>query len=185
MAKDYKDAGKKKPATGKAVPGFIWLLGGFGLGVATTVLLRVGVLNPQAQAEIDAARAAAAKPAVEAPATDKPKFDFYNMLPKFEVVVPETEKVVQTAAGTTPAVTAPGTYVLQAGSFRNPADADRLRAQLALVGLEARIEQVTIDEKDTWHRVRIGPLADLAAIESIKARLAENKLNALVIRVGD
>jgi cell division protein FtsN len=184
MAKDYKDAGKKPAKSGgsKGTPGYIWMIGGFAMGVIATVVTRVGVINPQAQQQIDAARAAAEAPVAAAPEEQKPKYDFYNMLPKFEVVVPETEKVVN---GTTPGVTPPGTYVLQAGSFRTAADADRLRAQLALVGIEARIEQVTIDAKDTWHRVRIGPLKEGEELERIKARLAENKLTALVIRVGD
>lgn len=182
MARDYKDAGKPKKAAsgGKGgIPGFIWLLGGFALGVATTVMLRIGVVNPRDRVAVPPpAPAEAAKP------EEKTKFDFYKMLPNFEVVVPEQDKQVQ-RAGELPAVEAPGTYVLQVGSFRTPEEADRLRAQLALIGIEASIQQVTIDAKDSWHRVRIGPLTDLDEVNRIKQRLAENKLNALVIRVGD
>ena len=57
-------------------------------------------------------------------------------------------------AGSGP-VEKPGAYILQAGSFRNHADADRVRALIAMQGVESKIQKVTID-KDTWHRVRVG-----------------------------
>ena len=46
--------------------------------------------------------------------------------------------------------------MLQAGSYKNFADADRVRAQLALQGIESKVQKVTVDN-DTWHRIRIGP----------------------------
>ena len=54
----------------------------------------------------------------------------------------------------------PGVYVLQAGSYRNEADADRVRAQLALQGVDAKVQRVAVDT-DVWHRVRIGPISNL------------------------
>jgi cell division protein FtsN len=81
-------------------------------------------------------------------------------------------------------VSEPGTYVLQAGSFRNVTDADRVQATLALQGIESRIQQVTIDE-DTWHRVRIGPFDDLAQLDQMRQKLHEKHIEVLVIRVVD
>src|SRR5689334_12948878 len=58
-------------------------------------------------------------------------YDFYEMLPKFEVVVPEKEKDVKRDVPATK-VDRPGVYVLQAGSYRNQTDADRIAKQLKL-----------------------------------------------------
>jgi len=79
----------------------------------------------------------------------------------------------------------PGTYVLQAGSFRNNADADRLRAQLALIGVESDIQTVTIDDDQVWHRVRIGPFTDLERLNAARDRLADNGIQPLIIRIGE
>src|SRR5690606_11191817 len=118
------------------------------------------------------------------PQDTTPQFDFYQMLPNFEVVIPEQDKDVR-RSGEVASIEKPGTYVLQAGSFRSAADADRLRAQLALIGLESDVQTVTIDRDQTWHRVRIGPFTDLQRLDSARARLADNGIQALVIRIGD
>jgi cell division protein FtsN len=98
-------------------------------------------------------------------------------------VVPEREK--PEPAGARPeAIEKPGAYVLQAGSYRNFADADRVRAQLALKGIESKIQRVSVDN-DTWHRIRIGPIADLAELNRTRDKLRQANIDALVIRVGD
>src|SRR5207302_9339459 len=84
------------------------------------------------------------------------KYDFYEMLPNFEVVVPEKDKEVKRDLPATARIERPGVYVLQAGSYRNQSDADRVRAQLALQGVDAKVQRVAVDN-DVWHRVRIGP----------------------------
>jgi cell division protein FtsN len=104
------------------------------------------------------------------------------MLPKFEVVVPEREKAEPSDAR--PAIQRPGAYVLQVGSYRNFADAERVRAQLALQGIESKIQRVAIDN-DTWHRVRIGPIADLAELNRTRERLRQADVEAIVVRVGE
>ena len=63
------------------------------------------------------------------------KYDFYEMLPNFEVVVPEKDKDVKRDLPAAAKIERPGVYVLQAGSYRNEADAERVRAQLALQGV--------------------------------------------------
>ncbi|MBV8805892.1 MAG: SPOR domain-containing protein, partial [Sinobacteraceae bacterium] len=67
------------------------------------------------------------------------KYDFYEMLPNFEVVVPEKEKDVKRDPPATAQIERQGVYVLQAGSYRNEADADRVRAQLAMQGIDAKV----------------------------------------------
>jgi hypothetical protein len=71
-------------------------------------------------------------------------YAFYDMLPKFEVVVPEKDKDVRPDIKSVPE-TRRGTYVLQAGSYKNFADADRVRAKLALQGVESKVQKVSVD----------------------------------------
>ncbi|MEZ5500929.1 MAG: SPOR domain-containing protein [Steroidobacteraceae bacterium] len=111
------------------------------------------------------------------------QFDFYEMLPKFEVVVPEQERDVK-RDGTEAPVQRPGIYVLQAGSYRRREDADRVARQLAVLGMRAQVQRVAVDS-DVWHRVRLGPFTDLAELERTRNALREAELDALVIRVGD
>jgi cell division protein FtsN len=105
------------------------------------------------------------------------------MLPKFEVVIPEKDGTTPKAGSAGP-VQKPGAYVLQAGSFRNPVDADRVRALIALQGVESKIQKVTVDT-DTWHRVRIGPITNLQKLEDTRSKLRQAQIEALVIRVGE
>ena len=111
------------------------------------------------------------------------RYDFYEMLPNFEVVVPEREAAVRRDLPAAPVEKA-GSYVLQAGSFREFNEADRVRAQLALQGIESKVQRVSVDS-DTWHRVRIGPITDLKELNRIRDRLREADMDVLVIRVGD
>jgi cell division protein FtsN len=110
------------------------------------------------------------------------RYDFYQMLPNFEVVVPEKETVI--AHDVPEDVGTKGAYVLQAGSYRKFEDADRVRAQLALQGIESNVQRVAIDN-DTWHRVRIGPISDAAELDRVRTRLQEAEVDFLVVRVGD
>ena len=109
------------------------------------------------------------------------RFEFYEILPIFEVIIPEEDPEV--AADIEPkAVEVPGTYVLQAGSFTAFEDADRRRAQLALQGIKSAIQRVTIDDK-TYHRVRIGPIDDLDELNMLRSRLRAAKIDVLIIRL--
>lgn len=112
------------------------------------------------------------------------KYDFYQMLPNFEVVVPEKDKEVKRDMPAAARVERPGVYVLQAGSYRNEADADRVRAQLAMQGIDAKVQRVAVDA-DVWHRVRIGPITKLDDLNRLRKQLQAADVDALVIRVGD
>ena len=81
--------------------------------------------------------------------------------------------------------TSAGRYLIQVGSFKDRGEAEQQKANLALLGVESRIEKVTIDNKQTWYRVRIGPEKDQRRVESILARLEENDIKALVMMVPD
>ena len=119
-------------------------------------------------------------------ATAKPaeKYDFYRMLPNFEVVVPEKDKDVRRDLPAAARIERPGVYVLQAGSYRNETDAERVRAQLALQGIDAKVQRVAVDA-DVWHRVRVGPVSNLDQLNRLRHQLQAAELDALVIRVGD
>lgn len=174
-------------------PGWLWMV--FGLAIGLSVALAIYVNDrPQlaqkvAQVPQPASMRAASETAVdnngEVAAEDEtePRFAFYDMLPKFEVVIPEQEPDV--SADIEPkAIEQPGTYVLQAGSFSAYNDADRRRAQLALHGIESRIQRVSIDDK-TYHRVRIGPTRDLEKLNLLRSRLRAASIDVLRIRLGD
>jgi len=111
------------------------------------------------------------------------RYDFYDMLPKFEVVVPEKDREVKRDLPTAP-IERPGVYVLQAGSYRNLPDAERVRAQLSLLGIDAKVQRVAVDN-DVWHRVRIGPIKDLPELNRVRKQLQAAEVDGLVIRVGD
>lgn len=117
----------------------------------------------------------------ETDAGSAPRFEFYDMLPKFEVVLPETEQEAR-PDHTETVLEEPGRYVLQAGSFSAEADAERMRANLALLGIQSRIQNVTIDT-DEYHRVRIGPTNDLDALNGIRARLWDAEIEVLLIKL--
>jgi cell division protein FtsN len=163
--------------------------------VALGLSLSLFVLIWQNYREKEAAKAAAEVPRPE-PRTDKAaaagdledgakNYDFYNMLPNFEVVVPEKDREVSAERSSTPVkVERPGVYVLQAGSYRQQEVADRTRAQLKLQGIDASVQRVAVDD-DVWYRVRIGPLSDLAEVNRLHARLRAADLDPLVIRVGE
>jgi len=167
----------------------------FAVGLATGLSLSLFVLIWQNYREKHPAATAAETPKPE-PRAEKPgaaeseegakNYDFYDMLPKFEVVVPEKDREVANGRGDAPAnIEKPGVYVLQAGSYRQQAEADRIRAQLKMQGIDANVQRVAVDD-DVWHRVRIGPITDLAELNRLRARLrAADFDDALVIRVGD
>ena len=167
----------------------------FATGLAVGLSMSVCVLIWQNYRDNTAARTTSEVPKPE-PRPDKDtgageardntkNYDFYDMLPNFEVVVPEKDREVSRERDNTPAkIERPGVYVLQAGSYRQQAEADRIRTQLKLQGIDANVQRVAVDE-DVWHRVRIGPITDLAELNRLRARLRAADLDALVIRVGE
>jgi cell division protein FtsN len=126
------------------------------------------------------ARGAAAGNGEPAKTSDQ-HFDFYDILPQYEVVVPEVETAAGPSARAKP-VDEPGSYVLQAGSFGAATDAEKLKANLALLGIESRVQKVAIDD-DVYHRVRIGPITDLDKLNRIRRQLHDAHVNAMLMKV--
>ncbi|MCS7101953.1 MAG: SPOR domain-containing protein [Burkholderiaceae bacterium] len=73
-------------------------------------------------------------------------------------------------------------YLLQAGAFRSPDDADAMRARLALLGLEARVYPAE-QGGTTWYRVRLGPYGQIDDLNRIRKELAENGIDSTIVRV--
>jgi cell division protein FtsN len=117
-------------------------------------------------------------------ATPSQKFDFYHMLPNFEVVVPEKEKDVKRDLPAATKVERPGIYVLQVGSYRSEPEADGMRARLGKLGVDAKVQRVAVDT-DVWHRVRIGPISNLDELNKMRKQLQSADVDAIVIRIGD
>lgn len=206
MPRDYKPNYKSRAVPRRrkrqSPPGWLWLLAGLALGLLVAFLFYLQQ-RPAAQPTAPATSAAStqANPppimsgkqdarevrkqetAKALPPPPKPRFDFYTILPEMEMPVPEQEITGQPREGV-PQVEAPGTYLLQVSAFRTRQQADQLKARLALLGLQSDIQTVTINNQETWHRVRVGPFSDLNALNTARARLKENQLDAILLRVG-
>ncbi|MGD9841963.1 MAG: SPOR domain-containing protein [Steroidobacteraceae bacterium] len=185
MARDYKRTRTNNSGSMSAWGGFaIGLL--VGLAVATAVYLydrRPGVeLRAGAPLSNEQASDGSDTPTPESAKADT-QFDFYDVLPKLEVEVANDRNQPASNSSAAGAIDAPGSYTLQVGSYRNFADADRVRARLALQGIESGIQKVVIDS-ETWHRVRIGPISNLNKLEDTRRKLREAQIDTMVIKQG-
>jgi cell division protein FtsN len=185
MARDFKPRHSKP----RGFSGWLGLGAGLGLGLAVAAVIylkdhRLDVPETHAAKVIKKRLHGNDAPeAGDAAADDAKSYAFYEMLPKFEVVVPEKDKDVRPDIKSVPE-TRSGTYVLQAGSYRNFPDADRVRAKLALLGIESKVQKVSV-ENDTWYRIRIGPFSKLDDLNRVRQSLHKADVDALEIRVGD
>lgn len=196
MARDYAHSPKRggrqakgRGGGGGGMPGWVWLVFGLAIGLVVAAFVYIkrptGGL-PSAQTVEEPAVEPAAKPkkepkeAVKLPPKEKARFTFYELLPSEEVVVPRGDK----EAAKAPAASGDGsTYVIQVASYRDREEADKQKASLALLGIESRIETVTIDGSETFYRVRVGPLKDFGKVQIISNRLEDNGIQAMVVKV--
>lgn len=123
------------------------------------------------------------KPGAKQPDSGKQttSFDFYTLLPKMEVQIPDS--AIEAANRDLPQAEDDLAYVLQTGSFRNAADAETMKARLALLGIEADVEAVVINDRETWHRVRLGPFPSLAAVNPVRRELKRHAINYILLKV--
>ncbi|MCB1560327.1 MAG: SPOR domain-containing protein [Xanthomonadales bacterium] len=172
----------------RGIPGWAWLLAGLliGLAIAGFVVMRGGLgdtsLFPRPNPDATAPAPSTDEPVAQQPKpVSKPKYDFYTLLPEKEVVIPEAE-ISEQARAPEPAPPADDQrYLLQAAAFRNKADAEALKAKLAFSGLVARIESESINGT-TWHRVRLGPYADLRQLDAARRQLKGQGVDAIAIK---
>ena len=173
MAKRRRAAPKRKThAKSKPLPGWVWLVAGLVIGLSATFLPKLNEQYLKSTAD-SAPTQTTATVELEPERT----FDFYTLLPELEVVVDE-KPLPDNKINTTDAAS----YVLQIGSFKQNAEADTLKARLALLGVETNIEVVTVNNI-SWHRVRIGPSKDIDHLQSIQTRLKNEKLDSILLKV--
>ena len=188
MPTDYKKRVNRKEK--KPVPGFIWMLGGLSIGLFVAFLVYLDKQPPTDISFGDAVKtelekikhkqsAATAKPKPEE--KQEPKFNFYTILPELEVLIPE-EEIRPPENEKTPTSKSSKRYILQAGSFRNRQDAEELKATVALLGLQASINPVSIDN-EKWHRVRIGPVDNRKELNRNLNLLQRNNINAMAMEL--
>jgi cell division protein FtsN len=153
-------AGKSKPAAGKEEPG--------------------------KQASVAGMPQGGAPGAAKGP--EKPKFDFYKILPGGEEPVSDRElKEAARAAKAQPGQpeASRGVYLIQAGSFQNPADADNQKARIAILGFESHVEPTALPDKGTWYRVRLGPYTSLEELNKVRRTLSQNGIDASLVKLKD
>lgn len=135
------------------------------------------------------APATAPVPAPKAPAAktaEKPRFDFYKILPGGEEPVSERElreRLRAAAAAKSQPAAAQDVYFIQAGAFQNPADADNQKARLAILGFESNVEPTSLPDKGTWYRVRLGPYTKVDELNKVRQALAQNGIDANLVKL--
>ena len=171
---------------------FVGLIAGLAVSLAIAFYLNktpVPFLTAKAkQSEKDKAPAISGLPqgAVAAVPAEKPRFDFYKILPGQEEPVSERELRDRMKAGGRGQQEGPkDVYFIQAGSFQNPADADNQKARLAILGFESSVEPANLPDKGTWYRVRLGPYNKLDEINKIRQALAQNNIDASLVKIKE
>lgn len=147
------------------------------LGLAESATPPAPVAAPEATA------VAALPPPPESEPESEPETALPTETPSAPVVEASLPAAPEPAKPVVSAAEAGGTYVLQVGSFRNSAEAERRRASLALLGLEARVQTIAIDGEAIWHRVQVGPYEELNALNNARVRLRENHIEAIALKV--
>jgi len=187
----YRRGAHRKTSNG--TPAWMWMFGGILIGLGTAVALMLMGYLPELKQHlpsIDSETPAATESALvegegdEASTPKKPRYDFFTVLPEMEVVVPEQElrrKAVPMTDTTTGGQA--DSYILQAGSFKNAADAEQMKAKLALRGAMATVQTVTING-ETWHRVRIGPIEGARKADEMRRLLSDNQIDTLVMKTN-
>lgn len=113
----------------------------------------------------------------------RPKYDFYTILPEIETVLPDPDTAPPGKSARAAAPDVGARYVLQAGSFARFEDADRLKARLALNGLFAQIQKVSIEGRGEYHRVRLGPYGNLRELDGADQQLRALGIQALRLKI--
>ena len=152
-------------------------------------------VNPPAEAAKPAAPAENSASTPKSPAaapgetSGKPRFEFYKVLTDKQdatVAAPAKRADRPKAGDSKVADTKPATayepHVLQAGSFPKADDAEKLKAKLALLGVEANVQSATIPDKGVWYRVRLGPYKSERDLNSARSFLKQNGVDATPMR---
>lgn len=201
MTRDYKppSRNKKAPASGSGSSLLVGILIGLllGLAIALGVAIYLNKIpgafmsrsksnetpakaeKPDSTAKSDTATKAA-DPAVKSQqkAEEKPRFDFYNILPGTD----DAGKSKAGPQGQERPAENPETFYLQVGAFQGAADAENVKARLALLGIEAAIQTATSTDRGTFHRVRVGPFSRVDEVNRMRDTLKQNGIESTLIK---
>ena len=192
-----------------AVPRALWGMLGAVMILFVVLLAWLGTREPQPdsgvsqslpsekpkQAQVQQDARAVAAPPVKELVPPPPRYEFYNMLPAQKVDVPPPTAATQSpppvvaptdappkpdVAVTTQGAISGSRFELQVGSFRRYEEADRRKAELALLGFSANIQSANVNG-ETWHRVKVGPLPEVEA-RKVRDRLKAVGMNPLLVK---
>lgn len=170
--------------------GWVLLFLGIGIGVASAMLWQMLAHRADGRSGLANLFSSLRKPATSAkkapetppPSPPKPKFDFYTILPETETVLPPERRAAKSK--TAKAKPEEGvSYILQAGSFASFEEADQLKARLALSGMVAQIQKVTVEGKGEYHRVRLGPYEHIDQLDTADQQLQKMGIKAIRLKV--
>ena len=184
------DYAKRKPKKKQKKPLVSRWVMVFTLAVSMAFLLALVMLSQQPD-DVNVSSAVAKKTANSAaPATtlapksttpkaeQKDKFDFYTLLPDSEVIPGQVEAYISTPKDPLKKTNT----LLQAGSFRKLADANRLRAQLILLNMNNVVAEKTVSNSGSvWYRVRIGPFSNRSTLNKAEDILAQQGIESIRI----
>lgn len=142
-----------------------------GLGLSLIVAIWIGYSNPFVEKPVRPTATTESQPATKI----APDYDFYKSLP--------SDKPASFPQKTPPSPVL-ATYYLQAGAFLNAEDAEEMKARLALLGYEAGIHLMADAEAIQLHKVRVGPFESLDELNKTRARLTQNSIDTLLIKVA-
>lgn len=115
----------------------------------------------------------------------KPRFEFYKVLTDKQdaTVVAPPKPADKPKAADSKSATVFEPQILQVGSFSSENDAEKLKARLALLGVEAGIQTATIPDKGVWYRVRVGPYKNSDEMNRARSFMKQNGVDSTPMRV--
>lgn len=117
---------------------------------------------------------------------EKPRFEFYKILPGGQEATPAPAPAAPPVAAPAQEPASSGeTFYLQAGAFQKAADADNLKAKLSMLGVDVGVQEVSIPEKGTMYRVRVGPYSRTDEMNRARNQLAQNGIQATVVKIKE
>ena len=199
MARDYKPAARSRinqpsgSGSSLLVGMVIGLLLGLGIALGVALFLNKGPdpfisrskpVEPEKTAKQDGSKLVSRTKAEEpAKATEKPRFDFYNILPGADDPKDKSQaKSGADGARELPPVEVKETFYVQAGAFQSAADADNLKARLALLGVEAAVQAGLTMDRGQLHRVRVGPFTRVEEVNRVRDTLKHNGIETTLIK---
>ncbi|MFL0810368.1 MAG: SPOR domain-containing protein [Agarilytica sp.] len=164
----------RRPQPSSQVPAWVWLFTGAVLGAFVMFLLHLSEIKPGSSEQANNKASAPAKEEKQ-----KPRFDFYELLKESDIPILKSTDKERTPAQK---AAAKHEYILQVASFKAKDDAERLRAELLLLNLEAYTEDAKIRNGETWYRVLVGPFTSTSKMSKARSILLSNRHEALVLK---